>query len=577
MSVIILGAITALLGSLPLLIKNLKAGITMLSVAFITLTVIIFNFCPSSHYLLGGFYGGMVVLLWLLSACIDGLIEETITWTAIPASIGILMLLVIDVQSWAMFRSQEYHDIIGQVETKTWTQDLQPTDPAHVRLVTPELAYYLATKQLGSAPGAVGSQFDIEESEMTLQIVNGELWYLAPLNYKGFLIWNSTAGSPGYIMVHGEDPKRPVVIKTGMTLKYLNSAFFGDLLERKLWKQYGAKYVLRDFSFEADDNYKPYWVITACSPTIGWEGLKVDGVIILDPATGTSQFYAVNQAPSWVDRVYPQNFVEEYAGWYGEFVHGWANSIGSKKDVFNAGKANIAYGADGNPDWVTELTSSGSGGASIHAALNGLLYTDARNGKTTLYTASGGTADSVIDLVDQKVSYRNLHGAMSQLYNVYGVMTAIVPLLGSSHSFQGVAFVDIKNMQVADGNDVNEALRKYQELLVSGGQSVSPESQHQLAEITGIVARFAAMTRGGDTSYYLYVSNYPHIFLGNPDLSASISLTQPGDLIHLRFIDSQEDVVPVEEFVNLSLPVKAKATQAKAQANRNNPEVNTSK
>lgn len=567
MQAILFALIVAIIGALPLCFTKPKAGILFASITVLPLAGIIYSLCPSFDYPLFGFYGLVIVILWCIGFLIERAMQESVSWTTLFPAIGVLAYLLLYISSWEMFRSSDYRNLIGPVETKVWTQDLQPTDPAHIRLVTPELAYYLATKQLGSAPGAVGSQFEINEDELTLQIINGELWYLAPLNFKSFFVWNSTEGSPGYIMVSGEDPKRPVVIKTGLTLKYLNSSCFGDELERKVWNKYGNKYVLCDFSFEADDNFKPYWVLTACSPSIMWDGLKVDGVIILDPATGESQFYAVNQTPAWVDRVYPQNFVHQYAGWYADLVHGWWNSCISKKDVFAASQPNVAYGADGNPYWVTELTSSGNNG---HAALNGLLYTDARNGKTTFYTASGGTAESVIDLVDQKVSYKKLHGGMSQLYNIYGVMTAIVPLLGSSHSYQGVAFVDIKNMQVADGDNVDEALRKYQEMLVTGGQNVSPESQHAMAEITGIVTRFAAQIRGGETSYYLCLSNFPHIFLGNPDLSSTVSLTQTGDQVHLKYIDSKEDVVPMEKFENLSLHVQSTDTQRKVKASASN-------
>jgi hypothetical protein len=562
---ILYAILVSVIGVLPLIRKPKTAFLTGLA-SFLVTALVIYEACPSTAWPLFGLLGVLVVILWAAAAAISSM-EGEFTWAgaALPMA-GVVLFIVFGLTSCDVWRSNDYHGLIGQVEQREWTQDVQPKDPGHVRLVTAETAFYLANKQLGEAPGSVGSQFEVVPEQLTLQIVRGELWYVAPLDFKGYSSWTSTEGSPGYIMVHGEDPKRPVVIKTGLKMRYLLGAYFGDQIERFAWQKYGTKYVLTDFTFEADDEGNPFWTITACHPTAAWSGLKVDGVITISPITGESTFYELGKVPQWIDRVMPQGLVKGYVYYYTQFVHGWWNSCWGHKDVMETEEPEIAYGSDGEPYWVTGIaTPAGSADQNKHSSLTGLMYTDARTGKSILYRVQGGTAEAVVDLVNNRVSYRKLHGCLAQCYNIYGVMTAIVPLLGESHSFQGVAFVDVANMQVAEGDDEESALLKYQQLLTTSGQQVAPEQRHNLQQLAARVSRFTAEIREGNTMYYLYFSNYPHIFAAGADISPKLRLTQTGDNVSIGFVDSQEAVVPVVTFDNSNLAVERTPAQTNLQ------------
>src|ERR1035437_5940131 len=282
----LLAILTAIIGALPLVTKPIRAIIVAI-VYFLVSWWIYYGACPSFAYPLWGAAGTLIVGGWIISAFIASFDEDgdmEINWSITFPILGVCSLLIIGISGCAAFRSSQYSRLIGTVENKQWSQDIQPTDPRHVRLVPAELAYYLATKQLGEAPGTIGSQFQIEFSTLTLQVVNGELWYVAPLELSGFSVWTSVGSSPGYVMVSGEDPKAPVVIKLGQKFRYLDSAFFGDNIERLLWNRYAGRYSLQDFTFEVDDNGKGWWTITALKPTIGWWGLKVEGVIVVAQA-----------------------------------------------------------------------------------------------------------------------------------------------------------------------------------------------------------------------------------------------------------------------------------------------------
>lgn len=156
---------------------------------------------PSLVWPLGGMISGACAICWIILLLIvtlflwDGAIGRS-EWKQIkglffanlsPLLAILVIYCIVGISSWAMFRSNEYKSMIGQIENREWTQDIQPKDPRHVRLVPEELAYYLATKQLGEGGGVIGSQFQVRKG-MTLQKIKGELWFVSPLDFNASVL-----------------------------------------------------------------------------------------------------------------------------------------------------------------------------------------------------------------------------------------------------------------------------------------------------------------------------------------------------------------------------------------------------
>jgi len=455
-----------------------------------------------------------------------------------------------------MFRSDDYKNMIGSVDERVWTQDVQPKDPKHMRMSTRENAVYLARKVLGEA-GAIGSQFNISESHMTLQMINKELWYVVPLDYQGFSVWTSTDGVPGYIMVNGEDPHRQAILKmlpADQKMKYTPGAFFSDELERHLRNNGFINVALTDYKFEIDESGKSWWVASAYKPTITWSGEKMEGVVKVDPVNGETIFYPIGKIPDWVDRALPREFIKDYLEWNGEYLHGWMNTWWGKKDIAKPEEPNLIYGEGDQPEWVTGITSKNGKDDSLIA----LVYTNSRTGKSIRYkVAGGGTDAAVLDAVNKNnhVQFRKLHGADPQLYNVYGTMASVVPLLNESHAFQGVAIVSINNIQtVATGNDQYEALREYEKLISRTGQQIVLDKERSLKVLEGIVDRYGQELLSSGTTYYLHLSGIPHLFTGGAgELSVKLPVVKIGYKVKIEYYASGRDVVPMNSFDNLSL------------------------
>ncbi|MFA6042335.1 MAG: hypothetical protein WC786_01445, partial [Patescibacteria group bacterium] len=434
----LLAFIISIIGVIPMLIfRKTAAAVITVIISILANWFIIWSFLPSMVWPLFGYYGMMVCIRWLISAivaCFDSSRDEFHPnfSLAFPV-IGFAIIIITAMYGGSLFHSDEYARMIGDVEERIWTQDVQPKNPEDIRMVTKELAEWLADKQLGDAPGALGSQFHVSKDHMTLQIVNGQLWYVAPFEFNGFWEWSSAKVSPGYVMVDAEDPRFPVQIKLNHKFVYMNEACFGNNLPRYLWNNGYRGIGLCDFSFEVDDSLQPYWVITIFEPTISFWGPKVRGVLVVNPTTGEKTEYAIGNIPEWIDRVIPKDFVQTYVDDMGQYSISWWNSFLGKKDIIEGETPSINYGSDGRPYWVTTLTST----AAADESMVGLIYTDSRTGNSIRYKAKGGTEAGVIQAVNNKVAYKNQHGSGPVLYNIYGTMASIVPLLGENHSFLG--------------------------------------------------------------------------------------------------------------------------------------------
>ncbi|HLD21261.1 MAG TPA: hypothetical protein VJB64_04150, partial [Patescibacteria group bacterium] len=244
-----------------------------------------------------------------------------------------LIPLVVGLQSCAAFHHEDYRAFVAQdMEKREWKSDMNPVNTAHIRMVSEEQAIWLAQKALGqSSDMGLGSRFRI--IEITIQKVKDRLVWVAPLEFQDFRAWEASGTSPGYVTVDAEDPNKPAELHDGFSLRYMQNAYYEFYLERHVY-EHGYRFKgTTDYTFEIDDEGKPFMVVTVYEPTIGYKGEQVTEVLVVDPQTGDMVSYAPKLAPEWIDRIIPSTFAKERLVDYGEFVHGWKNSWWGEKDV----------------------------------------------------------------------------------------------------------------------------------------------------------------------------------------------------------------------------------------------------
>lgn len=576
---VLLGLLIGVLSALPLALRGKLVGALRYGCfSAVVTTLLSWLFTWSTMGPLAGGFGFLLLVFWAGAAFIDegedtydrrGRREYQASWIWLfPVIYGVVFFGSLAAGS-AMCNARTWSSMIGTVETREWTKDVQPKDPAHMRMASRENALYQAQKVLGSA-GAVGSQFNISEDSMTLQMINKHLWFIVPLDYTAFSVWlNSTTGAPGYIRIDGEDPHAQpevIMLKNGERLTYTPGAYFDQNLERHLRYNGYLDAILSDWTFEIDEGGRPWWVVTVADPTIWWDGWKVRGVVQVDPATGSTLFHEIGAVPSWIDRVVPAYFVENYLDWQGAYSSGWLNSWWGRLNVTTAERPRLIYASDGEPEFVTGITSASARDNSLVA----LVYTNSRTGKSVRYVMKGGaTETAVLDAVDKnsQVQFKHQHGVDPQLYNINGMPVAVVPLLNESHAFQGVAMVPINDVQtVAVGATQYEALRELESKLSDGNGRMAITEQRDISAVNGVVDRIASEAISSGTIYYIHLRGVPHLFKAKSGESAKLPVTSVGDRVHLQYFDSERDVVPIKSFDNLSLVLSSSSLQQRLSA-----------
>ena len=346
---------------------------------------------------------------------------------------------------------------------------------------------------------------------------------------------------------------------------YTPGAYWDKNLERHLRYSGYFDRGLTEFSLEIDETGKDWWVVTVYDLEIVGQAPRVKGVVIVDPASGKHEFYGIGAAPDWVDRVMPDDVVKTYLHWRGIYSQGWWNATFSGNQLTVPENPKLIYSASGEPEWVTSITSS----STVDSSLVGVVYTNSRTGESTWYDVKGGGTDSaVLNAVNnnEQVKFKQLHGTDPQVYNIYGRMAAIVPLLNANHAFQGVSIVDVVNPQlVSVGHDQMEAVREYQTKLASSGSNVALDNTAITQTITGIVERIGVEITPTSTVRYLKIKGVPKVFTGDLKLSSELALTQPGDSVQVKFYDSGQDVMPMQSFDNVSIDLQKTVQQIQVQ------------
>ena len=78
---------------------------------------------------------------------------------------------------------------------------------------------------------------------------------------------------------------------------------------------------LTDYSFEIDNDGRPFWVITRYERTIGFSGADTRGVLVVDALTGQINSHTVPDAPAWIDRIQPEQLVRRQLNYRGAYIH----------------------------------------------------------------------------------------------------------------------------------------------------------------------------------------------------------------------------------------------------------------
>ena len=156
-----------------------------------------------------------------------------IKWIAIVAVIPVAVLIVGNIISSTLFNADKYSSII-EVPEAVFEEDMPENDTVtNIALMDSASATIIGNRTLGALSDVV-SQFQVGEHYSQINY-GGAPAKVANLEYVDFFKWlnNKDTGIPGYVKV---DPVNSGAeyVKFSKPMKYVDSAYFGEDLMRKL-------------------------------------------------------------------------------------------------------------------------------------------------------------------------------------------------------------------------------------------------------------------------------------------------------------------------------------------------------
>lgn len=465
--------------------------------------------------------------------------------------LGLYMTVLPMLTSLAVFRSDEYRDLIGKVEMgENLSKHMAPISIEKIRVVDQALANLLGDKVLG-AQAALGSQ--VRLGTFNIQKVGTELYWVAPLLHSGFFMWQKNSqGTPGYVMVNATNERDVKLVQEikgkKILIKYQPEAFFFSNLERHIYFEGFFTCGLTDYSFEIDDDGNPFWVVTKFKKRIGFNGSDAVGVVIVDPQTGATKEYSIENTPAWVDRIQPDRFIETQLNDWGQYVKGYWNFSNQDKLQITE-SVSLVYGEDNRVYWYTGLTSVGADEATV-----GFVLVDTRTKKAVWYRQSGATERAAKNSAIGKIQEKRYSASAPIPYNINGIPTYVMTLKDDGGLVKMFAMVAIEDYTIVGvGNTLRETLMAYKNAFNMTSNKLSAKNSTQKTTLKSVVTRINNDVKNGNSFYYFTVKDYSNIFIGSSQISSALPVSSVGDSIEISFDSDTQGIIDISSFKNMTI------------------------
>ena len=227
---------------------------------------------------------------------------------------------------------------------------------------------------------------------------------------------------PAYIRVDMVTQESEVVrLKEGM--KYSHSDLFFRNINRHIRMHYPTM-MFENPSFEINDEGDPYWIAPVYNYKIGLFGGKdITGAILVNAIDGSSQYYDIQDVPTWVDRVYPSDLLLTQLENWGKYTNGYFNTIFSQKGVLKPTDGYNYIALNDDVYIYTGLTSVSSDASNVGFALINM-----RTKESKYYAISGAEEFSAMSSAEGKVQNLNYKATFPILINAGGQPTYFMSL-----------------------------------------------------------------------------------------------------------------------------------------------------
>lgn len=506
--------------------------------------------------------GTAVVALWIKGE--DG---DYNFYIPIGGFIILIVIMIIGMIAGSrIFNSTTMYKQIGEIEEKSFKEDVVEIDNSQIPTVDIALASKLADKKLGEDIG-LGSQMEVGDFT-NKQNVNGKLVYVAPLEHTGFLKWWSNSnGTAGYVIVSATNSNDVQFVKDidgkSLKLKYVDSAFFSSDLKRHIRSQGYRTVGLTEYTFELNDEGRPFYVVTTYKNKTLWGTPEATGVVICDVQNGECEWYSVEDTPEWVDIIQPESFIQNQLENYGKYVRGWWNP--SNKDMLSVTEHMTTVYNNGQCYYYTGMSSVGKDDGTV-----GFMMVNTRDKSVKMYKMVGATENAAMRSAEGKVQNMKYSATCPIPLNVSGIPTYFLTLKDDEGLVKNYAMINIEDYSiVSTGNTISEAKRAYINAMSSIGNNVAFSDKAYGYTKEGIVTRISNNIEDGNSYYYMIIDDdRSNLYMASYTVSEELPVTREGDKVKVGFLDEANGTINIVEFDNLEFSQKVSSDQQKKNEER---------
>lgn len=438
-----------------------------------------------------------------------------------------------------LFNASSYSKRIVIDETTVFTEDFQEVDFDSLPLLDRTSSEKLGDRVMGQMSELV-SQYYVSDQYTQINY-NEDIIRVTPLEYAGLIKWftNKDEGVKGYIKVNSVDGNSELV-KMEKGMKYMPSAYFNENLYRKLRFAYPT-ITFGEVTFEIDNEGKPYWIATIYDYTAVGLKTKVSGVVILDPVTGESKRYDIDEVPTWVDNAYCAELVIEQVDDWGNYNGGFWNSIFGQKNVVNTTDGYNYLAMNDDVYLYTGITSVLADESNL-----GFILSNMRTGETKMYSVAGAEEYSAMASAEGQVQQMNYVSTFPLLINLNNKPTYLVSLKDDAGLVKMYGFVDVEDYQKVVVSDASKGIEAAAQAYLNSYAEEISEDILIKKEIE--IKNLTSATKDGNTYYYIVDENNKKYVL-SIKLGDSLAFLNVGDKLTVGYYESTDEIIEVIKLI----------------------------
>lgn len=452
----------------------------------------------------------------------------------------VVVMIIGSVIGMPIFNADKYKDLL-QYTNGDFSEDVAELSMNQIPVVDKDTASRLGKRKLGEMSDLV-SQFEIADNYTQINY-QGAPCRVTPLNYGDIIKWlnNRDEGIPAYILVN-MTTQETTLVRLSEGMRYTESEPFFRNTMRALRFKYPTK-IFDEISFEIDENGIPYWIAPTISYRIGlWNGRDISGAVLMNAVTGESEYYPLEEIPTWVDQVYIEDLVISQLNYNGLYQSGFWNSILGQKGVLNTTDG-CNYLAIGDDVYLyTGMTSVAQDESNV-----GFVLVNMRTKETKFYAVPGAEEYSAKESAEGKVQQMKYTATFPILLNIADRPTYFMSLKDSAGLVKMYAFVDVEQYQiVGTGASVEEARTNYEKELQNGNIESVPDTEKIYVTVSGTISTISSAVKNGNTYYYFKLQGDDRIFNAVITVSDALPFYKEGDTVSFETEEGSNEVISIK-------------------------------